>query len=77
MASLRERLGAMCPGNKRGNMSGEDETHWQMRGELMNIPLLKLLQMQNKQIQHQSELLQRIIEARVMLIGGVDLWKSS
>jgi len=45
-------------------MSHEDETHSPMRGDLMKLMLLELLQNQNEQIQRQNEQLQRMVEAR-------------
>jgi len=44
IASLQERLEAMCPGNGRGNNSREEETHSPAGGDIMNLLLLGLLQ---------------------------------
>jgi len=43
MASLQERLQAMCPGNKRGTTSREGEIHSPVGGDVTNLLLLELI----------------------------------
>jgi len=57
MVSPRERLEAMSPGNGQDTTSREGEIHSSVGGDVTNLLLLELLQKQNEQIQHQSELL--------------------
>ena len=64
MASLWERLEAMCLGNGRGTTCREVETHSLVGGDVNNLLLLELMQKQNEHIQRQSEQLQKMIEAR-------------
>ena len=63
MASIREKLEAMRPGNTRGTTSREEETHSLVGRDVTNMLLLELLQKQNNQIQDQREQLLRMIEA--------------
>jgi len=51
MASPRERLEAMRPGNGRGITSKEGEIHSTIGRDVTNLLLLDLLQKQNEQIQ--------------------------
>ena len=44
MASLQERLEAMCPRNGRGTTSQEEEIDSPVRGDVTNLLLLELLQ---------------------------------
>jgi len=64
MASLRERLEAMSPGNGRGTTSQEVKVHSLIGGDVTNLLLLELIQKQNKQIQCQSKQLQKMMETR-------------
>ena len=47
-----------------GTTSGEGEIYSSIRGDVMNLLLLELIQKQNEQIQRQSEQLQKMMEAR-------------
>jgi len=52
MASLRERLEVICPGNGMGTTSKEGETHSPVGGDVTNLLVLELIQ-KNEQIQRQ------------------------
>jgi len=48
MASLRERLEAMRPGNGRATTSKEGEINSSVGGDVTNLLLLELIQKQNE-----------------------------